>query len=71
MTIMKFDKFSGATLDSRQVRPGMLFVAIKGDPGFVDYANRDYRLKPDSEIFRLLPGFKPIPFERIGLIHRR
>ncbi len=47
------------------------FVAIKGDPGFIDYANRDYRLKPDSEIFRRVPGFKPIPFEEIGLIHRR
>ena len=23
--------FSGATLDSRQVKPGMLFVAIKGE----------------------------------------
>ena len=47
------------------------FVAIQGDPGFVDYANRDYCLKPDSEIYRRLPSFKPIPFEQIGLIHRR
>lgn len=47
------------------------FVALKGDPGFVDYAKRDYRLKPDSEVFRRLPNFKPIPFEKIGLIHRR
>ena len=47
------------------------FVALKGDPGFVDYAKRDYRLKPDSEVFRRLPNFKPIPFEKIGLIHKR
>ena len=28
---MAFDRFSGATLDSRQVKPGMLFVAVKGE----------------------------------------
>lgn len=47
------------------------FVALKGDPGFVDYARRDYRLRPDSEIYRRLPNFKPIPFDKIGLINRR
>ena len=28
---MNFGVFSGATLDSRQVKPGMLFVAVKGE----------------------------------------
>jgi hypothetical protein len=36
------------------------------DPGFVDAAKGNYALRPDSEVFRRLPGFKPIPFERIG-----
>jgi hypothetical protein len=37
------------------------------DPGFVNYAKRDFRLKPTSVVFKKLPGFKPIPFEKIGL----
>ncbi len=35
------------------------------DPGFVDRANGDFRLKDDSPAFKL--GFKQIPVEKIGL----
>lgn len=38
-----------------------------GDPGFVDAAHNDFRLRSDAELFRHLPEFKPIPFEKIGL----
>jgi len=38
------------------------------DPGFIDEAGGDYKLKPDSEIFEKLPGFQPIPFDKIGLV---
>ena len=38
------------------------------DPGFVDATRGDFRLKPGSEVFSKLPGFQPIPFEKIGLI---
>lgn len=38
---------------------------IDTDPGFVDLANKDFRLKDDSPAWKL--GFKPIPFEKIGL----
>jgi hypothetical protein len=41
------------------------------DPGFVDAAQGDFRLKPDAEVFKRLPGFKPIPFEKIGLLKTR
>jgi hypothetical protein len=37
-----------------------------GDPGFVDAAHNDFRLRPDAELFHHLPQFKPIPFEQIG-----
>ena len=37
------------------------------DPGFMDVANGNLALKPDSEVFKKIPGFKPIPFEKIGL----
>lgn len=34
------------------------------DPGFVDLARRDLRLRPDAPA--LAAGFEPIPFDRIG-----
>jgi hypothetical protein len=37
------------------------------DPGFVGAAAMNFRLEPDAPIFAKLPGFKRIPFERIGL----
>jgi len=38
---------------------------INGDPGFVDAANADFGLKPDSPAWKL--GFEKIPIEEIGL----
>ena len=40
---------------------------VTGDPGFVDAENMDFELKPESEVFKQLPGFKAIPFSKIGL----
>ena len=40
-------------------------VVMTGDPGFVDLKNNNFRLKDDSPAYKL--GFKPIPFEKIGL----
>jgi hypothetical protein len=37
-----------------------------GDPGFVDAANGDFRLKPDAEVVKRI-GFRPLPVEEIGL----
>ena len=38
--------------------------SVVADPMFVDAANGDYRLRPESPALKL--GFKPIPAERIG-----
>lgn len=38
------------------------------DPGFVDAAQGDFRLRPDSPVFARLPGFRPVPFEQMGLV---
>ena len=37
------------------------------NPGFVNARKGDFRLKPNSEVFERLPGFKPIPFQKMGL----
>lgn len=36
------------------------------DPGLVDMEKEDFRLRPDSRVFRIIAGFQPIPMERIG-----
>lgn len=37
------------------------------DPGFVDYAARDFTLREDAAVFEHIPGFEAIPFGAIGL----
>jgi hypothetical protein len=41
------------------------------DPGFVNLAKGDFRLKKNSAVFIANPGFKPIPVEQIGLLPNR
>ena len=43
-------------------------VVISGNPGFVDRARGDYRLRADSQIYDRIPGFRTIPFEKMGLL---
>ena len=40
-------------------------VEIDTYPGFVDEAAGDFTLRPDSRIFKEIPGFEPIPFEKM------
>ena len=40
-------------------------VEIDTDPGFVDEAAGDFTLRPDSIVFKQIPGFEPIPFEKM------
>jgi len=37
------------------------------DPGFIDYKNRNFKLKDNSIVFEKIPSFQNIPFEKIGL----
>ena len=41
-------------------------LVTTADPGFVDYKNGDYTLKPDSEVFTKIPGFENIEMSKIG-----
>jgi hypothetical protein len=38
-----------------------------GDLGFADPAKLDFRMSPDAAALASVPGFRPIPFEQIGL----
>jgi hypothetical protein len=42
-------------------------LATDEDPGFVNAANGDFRLRPEAHVFSNIPGFEPVPFERMGL----
>lgn len=35
------------------------------NPGFVNEADGDYTLRPDSRVFKEIPGFQAIPFEKM------
>lgn len=39
---------------------------MEGDPGFVDMDKQNFLLKPDSEVFKRIPAFERIPFDKIG-----
>lgn len=41
-------------------------IVVTKDPGFVDYANGNYQLKPDSEIFKTLPEFQNVDMSKMG-----
>lgn len=41
-------------------------IVTKSDPGFTDYANKDFTLKVDSEVYRQIPDFPEIDFNNIG-----
>ena len=41
--------------------------SANGDPGFENYKEMNFQLKPSSEIFKLMPEFKAIPFNKIGI----
>jgi hypothetical protein len=41
--------------------------ATADDPGFVNLAGGDFRLKPDSAVFTRIPGFQTVPVEKMGL----
>lgn len=39
----------------------------KEDPGFVDMKGKDFRLKPDAKAYAMIPGFEPVPFDKMGI----
>ncbi len=37
------------------------------DPGFINAEQQDFQLKDNSIVYKILKGFKRIPFDKIGL----
>ena len=58
--------FENNNLDKKHIQIADNFAA-EDDPGFVDAANMNFQLKDDSIVYQKIPGFKRIPFEKIGL----
>jgi len=48
-----------------------VYVATAEDPGFVNYAKRDFRLKRNAAVWKRMPEFKPLPLEKMGLRRKR
>ena len=44
-------------------------LEIDTDPGFVDEATGNFTLRADSRVFKEIPGFVPIPFEKMQRAH--
>ena len=42
-------------------------LTVADNPGFIDPAALDFRINPLSPLTKELPGFQPIPVEKIGL----
>lgn len=38
------------------------------DPGFVNFNGGDLNLREDSEVYKIIEGFEPIPFREIGVV---
>jgi hypothetical protein len=43
-------------------------VVFNSDPGFKDFQNGDLTLKSNAEVFRQIPGFRDVPFSKMGLM---
>jgi hypothetical protein len=59
-------------IDQRKMKPCPPFatgtnLAVADNPGFIDPAALDFRINPMSPLTKELPGFQPIPVEKIGL----
>jgi hypothetical protein len=37
------------------------------DPGFVDYAKKNFALRKDAAVYKAIPSFAEIPFSKMGV----
>jgi hypothetical protein len=58
-------QFAGLSLDQWRQQKGHDQHSVIADPGFVDAANLDFRLKPDSPALKI--GFEPFGYTKAGV----
>ena len=46
-------------------------ILLPATPVLKTIKEMNFQLKPSSEIFKLLPGFKTIPFNKIGIQNKK
>lgn len=63
---VKGDPRLGKQMLEKQQRDGIDSHSLAVDPLFVDPANGDFRLKPDSPALKL--GFVPFDMSKVGLV---
>lgn len=61
------NKMTAATRSLEDILEERDNVTIADDPATVRAAGRDFTWKPDPAACEKIPGFEPIPFEKIGL----
>jgi hypothetical protein len=57
--------FGPSRYPQEKFRHDNLVILPGEDIGFIDEAAGDYNLRPDSLVFKRLPDFKPIPFDKM------
>lgn len=59
-------------LKSIEWKPEDYIKCVTGvDPGFESISKKDYRMKKDAEIYRLIPDFEACDFENVGVYTQR
>ena len=64
-----FVRYGQLSSGNWQLDPGFNW-STDSDPGFVNGAKGDYRLRSGAAVFMKLEGFASVPFERMGLQRR-
>ncbi len=72
LIIMKTNQPFALKMSKERQADTNLFLAkdnwvTANDPGFVDAAKGNFSLKPNAVVFKKIPGFEKIPFEKMGL----
>jgi hypothetical protein len=58
------EQFIGRGAEKQMVKDNLI---MDENPGFVDAAAMNFRLKSDSAVYEKILAFEKIPFEKIGL----
>ncbi|HUU82698.1 MAG TPA: right-handed parallel beta-helix repeat-containing protein, partial [Phycisphaerae bacterium] len=64
----KWDGVQGQARPYVAFQDNLVDQPLDPDPGFVDAANLNFQLRDDSPVYKQVPGFQKIPFDKMGLV---